>query len=143
MKKSLVAACLLFVPSIGMNAVGFDWDRFLTALQSVESGGVKNPDLAVGDNGKALGRYQLHKIYVDDAVGYDKTLRGTYKEIATHPIDSGRAVMAYLSRYRQADINSNNVENLARCHNGGPNGHKKKATEKYWTKFKRIYDAIE
>jgi hypothetical protein len=140
--KSLIAACLLFIPSLGAGTAGFDWDRFLAALQKVESGGVKNPDTAVGDNGKALGRYQLHQNYVLDAKAYDGTLVGSYRDIATHPVDSGRAVTAYLTRYGRADIEAGNIENLAKKHNGGPTGHKKKATEKYWKKFKSIYDAI-
>ena len=28
-------------------------------------------------------------------------------------------------------------EDMARMHNGGPNGHKNKATEKYWDKVKK------
>ena len=29
-------------------------------------------------------------------------------------------------------------EDIARIHNGGPNGYKKESTEKYWSKVKKI-----
>ena len=29
-------------------------------------------------------------------------------------------------------------EDIARIHNGGPNGYKKKSTEKYWQKVKKV-----
>lgn len=41
--------------------------RLLDAIQKVETGGEKDPANAVGDNGKALGWFQIHKDYYLDA----------------------------------------------------------------------------
>jgi len=48
-----------------------------------------------------------------------------------------RVFDAYMKRYaREAwtDPSKFDAEKVARIHNGGPKGYKKKATEKYWKK---------
>lgn len=101
----------------------------LNAIRQVESGGNDN---AVGDKGKAIGPYQIHRVYWQDAVEYDKTLGGTYAD-CYDPTYARRVVIAYLSRYAPKNATA---EDLARIHNGGPRGHKKTATVKYWNKVK-------
>ena len=140
MKKLHLIAALSAFGMFGMGSVGFDWDRFLNALQRVESGGEKNPDQAVGDNGNALGRYQLWRNYVKDAKEFDKTLTQDYRTIATDKELAGKAVVSYLTRYGKKHIANDDVESLARVHNGGPAGHKKKATDGYAKKFMREYN---
>jgi len=76
----------------------------ILAIIAVESSG---NDLAVGDNGDAYGCLQIHACYVQDASEYAKEDR------------LGRPVT---------------IEDIARIHNGGPNGYKKDATIKYWKK---------
>jgi len=36
-------------------------------LREVETGGEKDPDNAIGDGGKAVGRYQIHEVAVEEA----------------------------------------------------------------------------
>lgn len=41
-------------------------EKWIDAIQVVESGGEANPDAAVGDGGKAKGRFQFHKSAWED-----------------------------------------------------------------------------
>ena len=103
---------------------------FLDAVAVVESNG---KDSAVGDNGNALGRYQIWEIYWHDAVEYCPELGGRYKDVTTKEY-AERIVVAYLMRYGRKFIADNDLQSLARIHNGGPKGYKAKATLKYWRK---------
>ena len=104
--------------------------KFLAALRQIES---SSDDQAVGDNGKAIGGFQIWRDYWQDAVGYDKTIRGKYENCFNRNY-AERIVVAYLNRYAPEGAS---WETLARIHNGGPKGYKIKATEPYWQKVKR------
>ena len=134
-------------------------DDLLDAIEQIESSG--DPD-AVGDNGAAVGSYQIHKIYVDDV---NRILKGWKRQVneqiesAEHRGIGGWFVpysyedrrnrnysrdMAevYLTYYTPLDDDYNiDLEKAARIHNGGPDGWKKKATEKYWLKVKSAMEA--
>lgn len=105
---------------------------FLDALSYVES---NHNDKAVGDKGKALGRYQIWEIYWKDAIEFAPVIGGTYKDVHCK-VYAERIVIAYLIRYKA----KHNWEhkNMARVHNGGPNGNNIKATEKYWDKVRKV-----
>ena len=103
------------------------------ALISVESGG---NDSAVGDNGKAFGCLQLHSAYVQDAselAGLDWKHEDAFDRTKAIAI-----TMAYMARYATEERLGRvpTFEDWARIHNGGPNGYKKSATDKYWKKVK-------
>ena len=102
----------------------------LDAIRQVESGG---DDAAVGDNGKAIGAYQIWYAYWKDAHDFDKTLGGSYKD-CYDPEYARRVVIAYMTRYAPKNASA---QHLARIHNGGPKGYIKKATLKYWDKVKK------
>ena len=102
----------------------------LDAIRQVESNG---DDAAVGDGGKAIGAYQFWYAYWKDAHDFDKTLGGSYKD-CYDPEYARRVVIAYMTRYAPKNATA---EDLARIHNGGPKGHTKKATLKYWDKVKK------
>jgi hypothetical protein len=110
--------------------------KLILALIAVESGG----DLAaVGDNGKALGCLQLHAIYVEDVNRIYKT---SYKHEDAYDMNKATDIaVKYLMHYGKVYENKTGheatYEVLARIHNGGPNGWKKKATLKYWQKVKK------
>lgn len=103
----------------------------LDAIRHVESGGRCD---VVGDNGKALGPYQIHKDYWKDAVGFDSSLKGKYEDV-TNEAYARRVVIAYLTRYCGKNASA---ETYARTHNGGPKGSARRATLKYWIKVKRF-----
>lgn len=108
----------------------YDVERILDAIEQVESSG--NPN-AVGDGGKAIGAFQIHRAYWKDAVEFDPSIGGVYED-CFDPQYSRRIVVAYLTRYCKEWTD----ENVARIHNGGPSGHKRKATVKYWIKVKSV-----
>jgi soluble lytic murein transglycosylase-like protein len=101
------------------------------ALIAVESNG---NDRAIGDNGLAYGCLQLHAAYVKDAAEYAK--KDWTHQDAFDRETSIDIVLAYMSRYATEARLGRPVtaEDIARIHNGGPNGYKKEATVKYWKK---------
>lgn len=116
-----------------------NWAILLAALVAVESSG--NPD-AVGDNGLAFGCLQLHAAYVQDAAEFAGE---TWKhEDAFNPATAEQIVRAYMARYATQKRlgRSPTYEDIARIHNGGPNGHKKAATDSYWLKVKKKLEQL-
>ena len=106
-------------------------DELLDAIRFVESGDRVNvPD---GDNGRAIGPYQIWRVYWQDACEYDASLKNRRYEDCRDPEYARRVVIAYLSRYGRGK----SAEDLARIHNGGPKGHRKDATVEYWSKVEK------
>jgi hypothetical protein len=102
-------------------------ELLLAALIQVESSG---NNLAVGDNGKAIGCLQIHAGVVQD---YNRW-NGTH---LTHSSMTNRALSiavcrAYIAHYGA----SKSIEAQARIWNGGPKGDTKTATIGYWNKVK-------
>ena len=103
-----------------------DIERLLDAIARIESHGNAK---AVGDGGRALGAYQIHRAYWEDGtelLGVDWP-HGD----AADPKKARRVVKAYLRHYGQGK----SLLEMARIHNGGPHGDKKKATLPYAQKF--------
>jgi hypothetical protein len=101
-------------------------ERLLDAIARVESHYDPN---AVGDGGRALGAYQIHRVYWEDGtafLGVDWPHRD-----ATDPKKARRVVKAYLLRYGKG----RSLLEMARIHNGGPHGHEKQATLFYAKKI--------
>ena len=106
----------------------------LDAICQVES----NCDsTAVGDNGNAIGAYQIWYAYWYDAVEYDPSIGGKYEDCYNKDY-SEKIINAYWKRYANEKRLGRKVtnEDRARIHNGGPNGYKKKATVGYWSDVK-------
>lgn len=106
----------------------------LKAIHQVETGG--RLGAIKGDNGAALGPFQIHKAYWIDATQYDKKIGGSYSNCADYAY-SVKIVNAYMSRYAKKYIDANNSEAIARIHNGGLNGYKNTNTLIYWSKVKK------
>ena len=129
--SSVILFTTLLLPCRLTNADSTDTiNRLLPALARVES---KNDPNAIGDGGAAIGIYQIHRVYWQDAVDFDKSLGGSYND-CFNPEYAKRVVRAYLKRYGSANAT---VEQLARIHNGGPKGYTKRATMKYWKKIQK------
>jgi len=128
----------------------YTWRQTLDAIRQVETGGLPNEGVgARGDwrtrNGKrvamALGPYQIWSAYHFDAAERDKSLTN-YQSCLTSKAYSEKVVRAYMHRYSRAALlrleagtgTLADVERVARIHNGGPRGHSKTATLKYWRK---------
>ncbi len=112
--------------------------ELVDALIIVESSG---QDDAVGDNGKAIGCLQIWEIYWIDATERSG-IGGSYKDCFKRDY-AIKVFDAYMKRYaREAWTNPEkfDAEKVARIHNGGPRGYKKKATKKYWEKVQKALD---
>ena len=122
---------------------GSPQDRFFYALGMQESTLGQN---LYGDYCKRTGEYEavgwygIHKIYVDDV---NKILG---KEVFSYadrldPAKSRRMVCIYLSHYASERRlgRTPTVWDLARIHNGGPNGHRKQSTITYAQEFARYW----
>lgn len=108
--------------------------RFFNALHQVESSG--RTGKIIGDGGKALGPLQIHRGYFQDASEADPSLGRDYNRVTDLEF-SKRVVTAYLKRYAPKAVTTNDLETLARIHNGGPRGHKNPATVGYWNKVRK------
>ena len=115
-----------------------DMNRVLAAIRIVES---NNDPSAVGDNGNAIGVYQIWRSYFRDAVEFGN-LDLEYRDCFV-PVHADTVVRSYMRRYATERRLGRPVtmQDIARIHNGGPNGYKKQATVKYWKKVKAILDA--
>ena len=103
-----------------------DFERLLDTIARIESHGDPN---AVGDGGRALGAYQIHRTYWQDGtelLGADWPHRD-----AADPKKARRVVKAYVLHYGRGK----SLLEMARIHNGGPHGDKKKATLPYARKI--------
>ena len=103
--------------------------NLITALIIVESSG---NDLAIGDNGRAVGPLQIHRAVVLDV---NRFTRSHYRwESMTNRAQARAVCEAYLTHYGKGKT----TEEQARIWNAGPQGHKKKtATQAYWAKVKK------
>lgn len=123
------------------------FEDLLDAIEYVESGG--DPK-AVGDNGNAVGSFQIWKIYVDDV---NRIGRINHKDKYSNPtqwkyhhresqVCSRWIVRDYLKHYatKKRIGREPTFEDMARIHNGGPNGWKKESTKSYWEKVKRAIE---
>lgn len=102
------------------------------AMAAVESG---HNRLAVGDRGRAIGLYQIHREYWQDS-----GVPGKW-EYCRDPGYSRRVILAYWGRYCPDALKRGDLEILCRVHNGGPQGHKKRNTVMYWEKIQSVFIA--
>jgi hypothetical protein len=108
----------------------------LKAIRIVETGGTPDGgENAKGDNGKAIGPFQIHWAYWKDATDFDRSIGGKYEDCNKYEY-SVKVVRAYFRRYGSKFLQKRNLQALARIHNGGPKGHKKPSTLPYWKKVK-------
>lgn len=160
MKIKIIVLAILAAIAFAVNGVEVS-DRLLNAIYQVESKGGK---FLKGDYSKktkeyrAIGPFQLWKVYVDDVNNILKnkgiSKRYSYADRWSYQ-KSREMVIIYLKHYgRQFEIDSEryitkyrpelkgkikvmcNDMVLAMIHNGGPKGYKKKSTLEYWNKIK-------
>jgi hypothetical protein len=124
---SFVLALLISATATAQSAA------LLDAIRRVETGGCKDPANAVGDGGKAIGPFQIHRAYWQDAVEHDPTIGGKYSDCKDEKY-ARRIVRAYMARYAPKGASD---EVMARMHNGGHKGHLKSSTLAYWAKVQK------
>jgi hypothetical protein len=103
--------------------------NLITALIVVESSG---NDLAIGDNGRAVGPLQIHRGVVQDV----NRITGSHHrwESMTNRAQARAVCEAYLTHYGRGAT----TEQLARRWNGGPTGDKKAVTLGYWRRVQNV-----
>ena len=116
-------------------------DHALYAMRIVES---NNDPAAVGDRGKAIGIYQVWRIYWTDAIEYTPSIGGEYRDCFI-PEYAEKIVRSYMRRYcnKRRLGREPTIRDYCIIHNGGPNAHKatgqkKKNLDKYWAKCKEV-----
>jgi len=115
-----------------------DWNALLEAIRIVESN--NNPN-AVGDSGNAIGIYQIWEDYHTDAC-MAGNISGEYLD-CYNPVYAENVVVEYMKRYAtKRRLGEVTPEKIARIHNGGPNGWRIGATDKYWAKVKPIFERL-
>ena len=124
---SLLVVALVALGSSRRN-YGTKEDLF-RAMAQVESSG--NPK-AINAKETALGIYQIRPAYFKDA-----EIGGKHTDVYD-PIVAKKVVLAYFQRYEPEALKNNDIETLARCHNGGNSWRKHKSkTDIYWNKIQK------
>lgn len=118
-----------FAMTLQSHAAEPDQKFFEQLFQKEASGRLNPPD---GDGGAAIGPYQIHRGYWFDAQQYSG-IGGKYEDCRNKEY-AEKVVKAYMKRYaRQSRLGRKpTYQDLARIHNGGPNGYKKVSTVGYW-----------
>lgn len=123
-------------------ASDIDWTKLLAAIKVVESKGDVN---AKGDGGRSIGAYQISAGYYEDAVKFNPSLAEgkSYQNVAGSESSAAYAedvIKSYMGRYAtEARLGHKpTAEDIARIHNGGPNGYKKDSTLGYWKKVEKL-----
>ena len=112
----------------------------LPALIQVESSGI---DSAVGDNGRAVGCLQLWQIYVRDVnriAGTDYVYDDRYDRKKS--IEMTKIYLRHYGSEKRLG-HKPTLQDLARIHNGGPNGYKNPKTLKYWRKIEQAFKEMK
>jgi hypothetical protein len=130
--SSIIGTLSCIYGAVAAPPADYDLDPVLDAIRIVETGGEENPSEAVGDNGRSIGPFQISRAYWQDALEHDPSIGGTYTDCKDETY-ARQVVRAYLCRY----VKTWNDQTVARTHNGGPSGAKKKSTIKYWNKVRK------
>jgi len=138
-----IVGTITISPHPGLTIVGNiaepDFEDMLDAIEWVES---KGDPWAVGDDGKAVGAYQIHKIYVDDVNRITRPGIITFKERFTYkersdPEKSRRMVTIYLNHY------GGTFEEMAAKHVAGPDGHNQMNEPRVKAYIKKVMERME
>ena len=112
-------------------------NALIFALAIVESG---NNDSAIGDEGKALGRLQIHACVVQDVnqiYGTDYIHHPDYLFDQETSEEICRKYLVYWGAHHEGRTGlKSTYEVYARIWNGGPRGNTKSKTDNYWIKVK-------
>ena len=118
------------------------WNHPLfAAMRQVESFDGREP---IGDKGRSRGVYHIQACYLADVnrvYGTRFTLNDRDNPVKAHQIV--RLYLAHYGRvYTKVTGKPVTCEILARIHNGGPEGWRKKSTIKHWLRVERVMRTI-
>jgi hypothetical protein len=121
--------CFTSVAFCAQRAPQQDLEILLDAIAEIES---KNRPDTIGDEGRAIGAYQIQRAYWRDGTRF-LGVDWNYRE-AFDPKKVRRVVRAYLSHYGMG----RSLMDMARIHNGGPKGYEKTSTLVYAHKIRSL-----
>lgn len=131
--KQLLTILITLLPLSGF--ADLDLQQTFEGIKYIET---KNDTLAIGDNGRAWGIVQIHKIAVDDV----NRIYGTWydHEDAFDPVCAQEIfelyLMAGIKRFKKRYGKEPTEQDVVRMWNGGIyHGYKKRATLIYWRKY--------
>ena len=127
MKVSWLVFLLLSMPTIAQA----DLRPLLEAIREAETGNHPDPANARGDDGRALGPYQITREYWKDS-----GVPGQY-EFVRNRAYAERVMIAFWQRYCPEALARGDWRRLAKVHNGGPRGPEMAKTVRYWLKVRR------
>lgn len=135
--RGLLLAAFVLLPLWWFGAGGerTTWPRqtVLDAIRFVES---SDRDVVPdGDNGKAIGPYQIHRVYWQDAIQAAPDLGGDYQDCRRRGY-AERIIDAYMQRHAPDAWQRGVAETIARIHNGGPKGAADPKTDGYWQRVR-------
>ncbi len=153
MREVILAALLAAIIAAGIlllsrQADGADevqaalWGRLVAAIGRVESDDGRRRE---GDGGRSLGRYHIGRAYWADACEQLDRERAAsiprdYDAHVQDDASSRRIMAAYARRYSPGAWPPTTMDDcrlLARRHNGGPTGDRKRATLGYWSRVRK------
>ena len=105
--------------------------KIVKAITKKETGGERDPNIAVGDLGKAKGSLQIWESYYQDAMEQNKKENifpelenVTYENATRNPNTSKKIMYLYMRRYTPDSLrfidSMDSMEKIAKIHNGGP-----------------------
>lgn len=131
----MIRIIILFLFSVYIRAGTIDFDNIFKIISIIESN--ENP-YAIGDNGRAIGIVQIHKICIDDVNNHFNT---DYRHYDAFNVDKSRDIFElYLTMgiifYKYSNNRFPTIEHIVKMWNGGIyNGYRIHSTEKYYKKF--------
>jgi hypothetical protein len=119
----------------GMPPPGFTHRQILDGIRLVESGG--RDDCPDGDGGRAIGPFQIWRVYWQDALEFDPSIGGAYQDCRSRAY-AEKVVAAYMRRHVPGAWRRRVAEVIVRTHNGGPHGSSALETRDYWLKVRDV-----
>lgn len=134
---------LSFITITTVYAKSPDLESIVKVLKEVES---LNNSKAIGDNGRAFGILQIHKVYVDEVnlrFGTDYTHKQMFQDECA--VEVFNLYMQYASKKFCKKYGKDPTEqDIVRMHNGGLyRGYRIKATLKYYKRYLKFKGRIE
>ena len=136
-KANKIFLCLAVITPLASQAKTVTWAELLDAIAYVESNHGKNQTSELSKNEKTGGWYQIRPVYVRDVNRILKLKKSKLRFKLDDRKDkrkSEKMIKILTTHYIKAYKLPLTAQNIARIHNGGAPGWKKKSTIGYWRK---------
>jgi len=135
----LLVVCSATLADQSADESQINWNLVFKCLHMKEASGKLSPDR--GDDGKALGPYQIHEVYWKDALKGDPSIGGKYEDCSDKAY-SEKVIKAYMRRWlvvsRVGKVMT--YELICRSHNGGgPRAWPKHPGHMRWLQASQAY----